>query len=377
MKIVIIFLLLTISVVDLFAQTDSALSFIFIPHPRSEDHENPGVNPQIASIDFSKYDVKMLGGDLTFNTDRDSATLALCDSIFDLGNPNTLWSFGNHDVSGGHRSLLKEFTERESFYTFARDGITFMVLDTELDANGSSSTFIKDEQLQMVEDVCDSISESLYLIILHHRFMWMINNDYFESRLTDSVAASSRYMDTTNFYSDIYPLLQKVKNKGILVLVFGGDRCNFNVEYSPEDSITFYAAALSVDLPDSLENVIVLKYDLQKKELKTDFVPLVEDTVTTNVKRFSSSPGRFILYQNYPNPFNPVTMIKYQIPKESFVSVKVYDVIGNEVADLVNEQQKSGYYELLFDAGSLSSGVYFYRISSDNYTAVKKMLLLK
>lgn len=85
----------------------------------------------------------------------------------------------------------------------------------------------------------------------------------------------------------------------------------------------------------------------------------------------------FKLYQNYPNPFNPVTMIKYQIPKEFFVSVKVYDIIGNEVAVLVNKQQKAGYYELQFDAGSLSSGVYFYRLTSEDFVLTKKMILLK
>jgi hypothetical protein len=88
-------------------------------------------------------------------------------------------------------------------------------------------------------------------------------------------------------------------------------------------------------------------------------------------------PESYNLSQNYPNPFNPTTTIKYQVPKESFVSVKVYDAIGSEVADLVNEKQKQGYYELYFDASNFSSGVYFYRIISDNYTAVKKMLLVK
>ncbi len=83
------------------------------------------------------------------------------------------------------------------------------------------------------------------------------------------------------------------------------------------------------------------------------------------------------LAQNYPNPFNPSTTIKYQIPKESFVTLKVYDAIGREVASLVNKQQSAGYYNLNFNAANLSSGIYFYRILAGDYTAVKKMLLLK
>ena len=376
-KTILTFLILTVSVIDLFPQSDSLLKFIFIPHPRSEDRENLSVNPDIAKIDFSMYDVLLLGGDLTFDTDNSSATLAHCDSVFDLGNPNTLWSLGNHDVQSGHRQLIKDFTGRDSYYSYTRDGITFLVLDTELDANGSSSTFITGDQLQMVQNVCDSIMDSRYLILLHHRLMWMINNDDFKDRLTDSIALSSRLLDTTNFYSDIYPLLQNVKNKGIQVLVFGGDRSDFNVEYNPEDSITFYAAALSVDVPDSLKNVIVLNYNLSNKLINIEFVPLFEDTITTDVRRIFSSPGRFLLNQNYPNPFNPTTTISWYSPLSGRQTLKIYDILGNEITTLVNEFKPAGNYEVMFDGRNLPSGVYYYRLQSGKFTITKKLVLLR
>jgi hypothetical protein len=209
MKLLTILIIFTISSTGLFSQNDSVLEFIFVPHPRSEDQVHQSVYPGIAGIDFTKYDVIMLGGDITYSTSKDSETLAYCDNLFNIGSPNTLWSLGNHDVQSGHRDLIKKFTGRESYYSYSRDGITFIVLDTELDANSFSSTFIEGNQLQMVREVCDTITDSRYLILLHHRFLWMINSDYFKTRLTDSIAASSRSMDTTNFYSDIYPLLQK------------------------------------------------------------------------------------------------------------------------------------------------------------------------
>jgi hypothetical protein len=81
--------------------------------------------------------------------------------------------------------------------------------------------------------------------------------------------------------------------------------------------------------------------------------------------------------QNYPNPFNPTTSINYSIPKASSVSLKVYDIIGNEVATLVNEFKNPGNYLVQFDASKLSSGVYFYRIQADDFTSTKKLLLLK
>jgi photosystem II stability/assembly factor-like uncharacterized protein len=84
-----------------------------------------------------------------------------------------------------------------------------------------------------------------------------------------------------------------------------------------------------------------------------------------------------ILSQNYPNPFNPSTTISYQIPELSFVTVKVYDVLGSEIATLINEDKPAGNYEAGFDGTNLTSGIYFYRIQAGNYTETKKMILLK
>jgi hypothetical protein len=94
-------------------------------------------------------------------------------------------------------------------------------------------------------------------------------------------------------------------------------------------------------------------------------------------------PGQFELEQNYPNPFNPTTVISYQLPISSFVTIKVYDVLGREVQTLVNEGQNVGNHSVTFSASNLSSGVYFYRLLAEsfgqagNYSAAKKLLLLK
>jgi hypothetical protein len=381
MRLLTILIILTISFTGLFSQNDSVLKFIFVPHPRSEDQVHQSVYPGIARIDFTKYDMIMLGGDITYSTSKDSETLAYCDNLFNIGSPNTLWSLGNHDVQSGHRDLIKKFTGRESYYSYSRDGITFIVLDTELDANSFSSTFIKGDQLQMVKNVCDSITESRYLIVLHSRFMWMINSDYFKTRLTDSIAASSRSMDTTNFYSDIYPLLQKVKSKGIQVLVFGGDKSKINVAYSPEDSITFYAARLAADIPDNINNVIVLNYNLQNKELTCSFVPLTE--ITTCVAQESAQlPERFVLNQNYPNPFNPSTKISFEIPEYSIVHLTVYNILGKKVAEITKGEFSPGVYSIDWNGSSLASGVYFLKMNAQStggriYNAVKKLILMR
>ena len=88
-------------------------------------------------------------------------------------------------------------------------------------------------------------------------------------------------------------------------------------------------------------------------------------------------PAEFALLQNYPNPFNPTTNIRFDIPTASNITLKVYDIIGNEIATLVNEFKNPGKYLIQFDASKLSSGVYFYRIQADNFINTKKLLLLK
>jgi hypothetical protein len=96
-----------------------------------------------------------------------------------------------------------------------------------------------------------------------------------------------------------------------------------------------------------------------------------------NVRRENMVAREFSLEQNYPNPFNPATTLRYAIPAGTDVTLKVYNIIGQEVATLVNEYQTSGVYTVNFDASKLSSGIYLYRISAGTFVQVKKMLLVK
>ena len=95
-----------------------------------------------------------------------------------------------------------------------------------------------------------------------------------------------------------------------------------------------------------------------------------------------SAPTVFEVQQNYPNPFNPSTIIKYSIPQDAFVSIKVFNVLGEKVADLVNKDIKTGLHEITFNADNLSSGFYFYLVEAKGtdgtkYFDAKKMVLLK
>jgi hypothetical protein len=130
-------------------------------------------------------------------------------------------------------------------------------------------------------------------------------------------------------------------------------------EYSYTDEVeykggeTFYYRLKQVDLDGSIEYSSIIEVE------------------------FDIIPRDFVLHQNFPNPFNPSTTIKYAVPKTSSVSIKVYDLTGQEIATLVNEVKEAGTYELKFYASNLASGVYIYRMIAGDFSSVKKMNVLK
>jgi hypothetical protein len=107
---------------------------------------------------------------------------------------------------------------------------------------------------------------------------------------------------------------------------------------------------------------VILKYNYEPNSIKGDS---------------KNQPQDFVLLQNYPNPFNPKTSIEYRVGSIQYVTLKVYDVLGNEIAVLVNEEKFSGEYETVFNAAELSSGVYFYKLTAGDYTFTKKMMVVK
>ncbi len=116
-------------------------------------------------------------------------------------------------------------------------------------------------------------------------------------------------------------------------------------------------------------------YDIEEKIYQASLEYL--DSIAVGIETETLRETGYKLYQNYPNPFNPKTVISYEIQNPNSVQLIVYDNLGNEVATLVNELKQPGNYEILFDATSLSSGVYFYRLLTENYSETKSMMLLK
>jgi hypothetical protein len=147
------------------------------------------------------------------------------------------------------------------------------------------------------------------------------------------------------------------------------------VAVNPDPYMTvYYSLPDEIKSPTDVEivsgNFWVLDFETKR------LYKLKEDSTTSNVNK-TVIPNESILSQNYPNPFNPSTTINFQIPKEGYVTLKVYDILGREVATLVNENKTAGYYNVTFDASKLSSGVYIYKITANSFIQLKKMLMIK
>jgi len=115
------------------------------------------------------------------------------------------------------------------------------------------------------------------------------------------------------------------------------------------------------------------KISYRLKQLDLDGTYEYSKEVEVTIERLTD----YFLSQNYPNPFNPSTIINWQLPESKFVTLIIYDVLGNEVVSLINEEKPAGNFEVEFNASALSSGIYYYRIKAGEFTDIKKMILLK
>ncbi|MFH1527908.1 MAG: T9SS type A sorting domain-containing protein, partial [Bacteroidota bacterium] len=148
-----------------------------------------------------------------------------------------------------------------------------------------------------------------------------------------------------------------------------------------------FDSTLSISEPEPLpgNNKIwvyysAVKIDTAKPYLKRIFQLRRCETpmnIVTSVEDEREIPAQFTLSQNYPNPFNPSTIIKFEIERKSLVTLKIYDILGKEVAVLINEEKYPGKYRVKFNAGRLAGGIYFYTLKTAGFYQTKKLVLLK
>ena len=148
----------------------------------------------------------------------------------------------------------------------------------------------------------------------------------------------------------------------------------YHYRMSSLDCYTYYYIHLLVD---SIGLVYRISEAGNEYFLRGAIINGLQYGTITNLDDKKIPPENFMLYQNYPNPFNPSTTISYALMKPGKVTLKVFDVLGREDATLVNEFKSAGHYSIQFDASSLSSGIYFYRLHAGSYVKTKKMIVAK
>ncbi|MFC2103117.1 T9SS type A sorting domain-containing protein [Bacteroidota bacterium] len=213
-------------------------------------------------------------------------------------------------------------------------------------------------------------------------FSEFVNGNYTTAQRLDSAINTDDGLETTPFIAsdESYLIFARVHGSSLYSNLFISSKNN---DGSWSEAVKMFGlSSIYHELypnisPDgrfmmflSLRSGLLLPYWVDAQVIY-NYITDVDDEQKTE------SPGSFQLYQNYPNPFNPITKIKYQIPKLSFVTLKVYDVLGNEIETLVNEQKPPGSYEINFNSSELTSGVYFYKLQANEFISTKKMVLLK
>src|SRR5690606_11187773 len=171
-------------------------------------------------------------------------------------------------------------------------------------------------------------------------------------------------------------------------LLYEGSRifAEYAIEYAEDNCVVSNCSQLLQSATSELGKAL---REFEKENIVNVFNHLTnswkfaQQAVGTSLKKQSvendlnNLPTEYAIEQNYPNPFNPSTEIRYQLPENAHVKIEVYDILGSLVSTLINEEMEAGYHSITFNAGSLSSGVYFYQIKSSEFTATKKLILLK
>ena len=195
-----------------------AEKIIHISHTRS--NANPDIDSLATLIDYSQYDLRLLGGDMAYLSSFDDETMINLDGYFDLSDPRTLWALGNHDYSDTTR--IKSFTQRGLYYAYHQHGITYIVTDTQRDQSS-----ILNDQLDFLHNVLDTLNKSNFLILMTHKLIWMHDDPHMHDMM-DSIPNGvsgncSHCTNPNNFRSEIYPRLVDLQNDGVKVICLAGD----------------------------------------------------------------------------------------------------------------------------------------------------------
>lgn len=235
---VVIFLVVIISCRKVDANITA--SYIYLSHTRTAS--NDSIYKALYSVDFAKYDMTLLGGDLAMNSFATNMVISHLDGIFDLKNPNTLWSVGNHDKTSA--KYFHTLTGKSKYHLYQRDDITFITLDSQ-----DSLSSIVGSQKDFLFTALDTISTSS-VVLMSHKLIFMNDHPILDSKIHKVCNANKgdcyHCHNPNNFQDEVYPKLLELRNKGVQVIWVGGDlgykKTSF--EFIDEEGVVFLGNGL-------------------------------------------------------------------------------------------------------------------------------------
>ncbi len=240
------------------AQTGNA-SYIFMGHTYQYGSGGTKVDYRVEQLDLSGYDGIWLGGDVCSEAMLDYSTVQYIDSLFDLGNPETHWTLGNHDARNGNWEWYREFVGKDTYYAYTSHGITRIVMNTNLIPTDCESL---NKQDKLIENVCDTIQQSDYLILLMHHGLWRnippLPNPSTYAHSDLEFWNSNCYDVNSNFVNRIYPQLLEVKERGVQVICILGDMGSGTKKFEmlSDDGIQFLGCGLYKNEPEDMVLII-------------------------------------------------------------------------------------------------------------------------
>ncbi len=254
-----------------FTQKTNVVEYIFLGHTAQSGAPN-NIDFRAEALDYSKYEGVWHGGDICTTTLLEYSTIQYLDNIFGLSNPESHWSMGNHDWRIGNIEWYKEITNRNTYYAYCSNSITRIVINTNIVPTNCE---MLDDQYEMISNVCDTISESGYLVLIPHHGLWRgVQNIPAPISVghSDLVYWNSNCYDVNStFVNTIYPKLVDAQNRGVQVIYLYGDmgaqRKKFDA--TTDDGIHFLGCGLHSNEPE--DNVLIFRYDQDLKELGYQF----------------------------------------------------------------------------------------------------------
>jgi len=305
-------------------------------------------------------------------------------SLFDNGSPYTrpvsrglIYRIDTRNKTG---KLLKNLVHSPTYFAYnlgnlqiTQEGNIIIGWGNE---GGSQFNFTEYDSSGTVLNDARLANNSIFWPYRAFKFPWntrLITTDQ-DSIIFDNVQPNNSSQKSLKVYNN--------SNRAINISgVFNSDTLfnvlqNFPIEVSSKGEISLNVEYNPIDFNGSIDTIYIVSKDSVQMVAKQ--VVLIGNPKTTAVENDNSKKiVAYKLLQNYPNPFNPATTISYEIPKTSFITLKVYDILGRQVKTLVNKEMNSGSYETKFDASSLTSGIYFYSLQAGSFSQSKKMILLK